>query len=61
MKVVTYAVLGHLGDVVQRDLVRVARHVLGVLALTEGHSTHDTGVGVLEGGVSAKLRALLLV
>ena len=60
-KVVTYAMLGHLWDVVEDGLVGVTRSVVVVLGLVVGDSTDDSGVSVLEGGVSAELSTFLLI
>ena len=48
-------------DVVKSDFVGVTRRVLSVLALVEGHSTDDSGLGILKLSVSSELSSLLLV
>lgn len=55
------AVLRHVGDVVEGDLVRVTGRVLSVLGFTEGNSTDYSRLGVLEGSVSAEIGSLLLI
>ena len=59
LKSVTYAVLGHLGDVVEDGLVGVARSVVGVLALVVCVGTHDSGVSVFELGGTSELGSSL--
>ena len=53
--------LGHLGDVVEDDLVGVALDVVGLLVCVEGDGTHDTDVGVIEGSMSSEVGSLLLI
>ena len=53
--------LRHHGDVVEGDLVRVAGRVLSVLRLAEGNGTDNSGLGILESGMSAKIGSLLLI
>ena len=60
-KTVTYAMLRESWDVVKSDFVGVTRRVLSVLALVEGHSTDDSGLGILKLSVSSELSSLLLV
>ena len=60
-KSVTYAMLRHLGDVVENHLVRVTGRVLRALALVVGDGTDNSGVGVLEAGVSSEISSFLLI
>ena len=61
LKIVTYAMLGHLGDVVEGDLVGVARRVCFSLLVLVDHGTDDSRLGVFEGGVAPEVRSLLLI
>ena len=60
-KNVTYTMFGHLGDVVEDDLVRVALDVVGLLVCVEGDGTHDTYIGVIECSMSSEVGSFLLI
>ena len=60
-KNVTYAVLRKLRDVVEDDLVRVARRVLSVLVTVESDGADDSRLGVLERSVTTEVSSLLLI
>ena len=53
--------LRQLWDVVKGDLVGVTRSVLGILLSLKADGTDDSRFGVLERGVTSKVRPLLLI